>query len=39
LLGRAGFRSEGILREYLKINGAWRDHQLYARLATDSPSG
>lgn len=39
LLGRAGFRSEGTLREYLKINGAWRDHQLYARLATDQPAG
>lgn len=38
LLSQAGFRSEGILREYLKINGAWRDHQLYARLATDMPA-
>lgn len=35
LLSKAGFRSEGLLREYLKIDGAWRDHQLYARLATD----
>ncbi|WP_374468312.1 GNAT family N-acetyltransferase, partial [Ferrovibrio sp.] len=28
LLSKAGFRSEGLLREYLKIDGAWRDHQL-----------
>ena len=35
LLAQAGFRSEGILREYLKIDGVWRDHQLYARLASD----
>lgn len=40
LLTQAGFRSEGILREYLKIDGVWRDHQLYARLASDPiPSG
>jgi ribosomal-protein-alanine N-acetyltransferase len=35
LLVQAGFRSEGVLREYLKIDGVWRDHQLYARLAGD----
>lgn len=35
VLRRAGFRPEGVLREYLKIDGLWRDHQLYARLATD----
>lgn len=35
VLRRAGFRAEGVLREYLKIDGVWRDHQLYARLATD----
>ncbi|HEX6959216.1 MAG TPA: GNAT family protein [Ferrovibrio sp.] len=38
LLRHAGFRPEGILREYLKINGRWRDHQLYSRLATDPPA-
>lgn len=37
LLGQAGFRSEGILREYLKIDGVWRDHQLFGRLSTDPP--
>ncbi len=35
LLLRAGFRAEGVLRGYLKINGTWRDHRLYARLMTD----
>jgi ribosomal-protein-alanine N-acetyltransferase len=39
LLARAGFRSEGTLREYLKIDGAWRDHVLYARLASDRGAG
>jgi len=33
LLEKAGFEREGYLRGYLKINGAWRDHVLYARLA------
>lgn len=37
LLLRAGFRPEGLLREYLKIDGVWRDHRLYARLADDPP--
>lgn len=35
LLEKVGFRREGYLRGYLKINGAWRDHVLYARLAGD----
>ena len=30
-----GFQSEGYARGYLKIDGAWRDHVLYARLETD----
>lgn len=33
LLEKAGFEREGYLRDYLKINGVWRDHVLYARLA------
>ncbi|HLT78854.1 MAG TPA: GNAT family protein [Ferrovibrio sp.] len=37
VLRRAGFRPEGVLREYLKIDGVWRDHRLYARLASDPP--
>ncbi len=35
LLEKTGFRREGIAREYLAINGVWRDHLLYARLAGD----
>ncbi len=34
LLG-AGFRHEGIARNYLRINGKWQDHDLYAVLAED----
>jgi [ribosomal protein S5]-alanine N-acetyltransferase len=43
LLRRSGFQSEGLARQYLKINGIWEDHLLYARLASDPaprvPSG
>ncbi|MCY6381648.1 GNAT family N-acetyltransferase [Hoeflea prorocentri] len=35
LLEKANFRYEGYLRGYLKINGMWRDHHLYALLASD----
>jgi ribosomal-protein-alanine N-acetyltransferase len=35
LLAKAGFREEGIARDYLFINGAWRDHFLFARTARD----
>lgn len=35
LLERVGFRREGYAREYLCINGAWRDHLLFARLNSD----
>ena len=30
LLQRCGFRREGYARNFLKINGVWRDHLLYA---------
>jgi ribosomal-protein-alanine N-acetyltransferase len=36
VLERAGFRREGVARRYLKINGEWEDHVLYARLAEDA---
>lgn len=35
LLEKTGFRREGLAREYLSINGVWRDHLLYARLEGD----
>ncbi len=35
LLENAGFQHEGMLRQYLKIDGAWRDHLLLSRLAED----
>jgi len=35
VLERNGFRREGFARGYLCIDGAWRDHLLYARLAGD----
>lgn len=35
LLRRVGFREEGLARAYLRINGEWRDHLLFARLAED----
>ena len=33
LLEKAGFRREGLLRSYLRINGVWQDHYLYALIA------
>ena len=35
LLKKIGFKKEGVLREYLKINGHWRDHILYGLLESD----
>jgi ribosomal-protein-alanine N-acetyltransferase len=35
LLESAGFRREGLARSYLRINGIWQDHVLYARLDSD----
>jgi ribosomal-protein-alanine N-acetyltransferase len=32
LLTRRGFREEGYAREYLRINGKWQDHLLFAML-------
>lgn len=36
LLEKTGFQQEGYARRYLKINGVWQDHLLYARLAEDA---
>jgi ribosomal-protein-alanine N-acetyltransferase len=35
LLCRIGFTREGYARQYVKINGAWQDHILYAILESD----
>lgn len=35
LLEKAGFRREGLLRSYLRINGMWQDHYLYALIADE----
>jgi ribosomal-protein-alanine N-acetyltransferase len=35
LLLKSGFQQEGLARAYLKINGVWRDHLLFATLAGD----
>lgn len=35
LLEKIGFRMEGEASAYLKINGDWRDHLLYAILRED----
>ena len=32
LLERCGFRREGLARSYLRIDGRWQDHLLYARV-------
>ena len=35
LLRRVGFQDEGTARKYLRINGEWQDHLLFAMLASD----
>lgn len=35
LLERVGFQREGMARAYLRINGSWADHLLYAALSSD----
>ena len=35
VLEKAGFGREGLLRSYLRINGDWQDHYLYALIASD----
>jgi ribosomal-protein-alanine N-acetyltransferase len=38
LLTGTGFQYEGLARRYLKINGTWQDHWLFALLAEDTVS-
>jgi [ribosomal protein S5]-alanine N-acetyltransferase len=35
LIRRIGFREEGLAKGYLNIDGAWRDHLLFAKLAEE----
>lgn len=35
LLRHSGFREEGFAREYLRIDGRWQDHVLFAMIAND----
>ncbi|NTJ41532.1 GNAT family N-acetyltransferase [Agrobacterium larrymoorei] len=39
LLENAGFQREGLLREYLKINGEWRDHVMFSLIGDKHTSG
>jgi ribosomal-protein-alanine N-acetyltransferase len=36
VLAKIGFKREGTARRYLKINGVWQDHDLYALLQDDT---
>jgi ribosomal-protein-alanine N-acetyltransferase len=36
LLHKAGFAEEGLARSYLKINGTWSDHLLFAKIQPDT---
>jgi [ribosomal protein S5]-alanine N-acetyltransferase len=35
VLEKSGFAEEGLARRYLRINGTWQDHLLFARLIDD----
>lgn len=39
VLERNGFIKEGLARKYLKIDGVWQDHLLYALLSDDPKQG
>lgn len=38
VLGKLGFREEGVSRRYLRIAGAWQDHVIYAKTKEDEAS-
>jgi ribosomal-protein-alanine N-acetyltransferase len=38
VLMKQNFELEGRARSYLRINGVWRDHLLFARVSPDSES-
>ncbi len=35
MLAKVGFHEEGLARQYLRINGQWADHLLFALLRAD----
>ena len=39
VLEKAGFTREGLLRSYLRINGIWQDHFIYALIADEHQRG
>lgn len=39
VLGKLGFREEGLFRRYLDVDGAWRDHLCFALTVEDVPAG
>lgn len=39
VLAKLGFRQEGLLRRYLNVQGAWRDHLCFALTVEDVPDG
>ncbi len=39
VVAHLGFRQEGYLQRYLDINGAWRDHLLFAMTKEELPDG
>ena len=39
VVDKLGFREEGLRREFLHIDGGWRDHLSYALTASDVPQG
>ena len=39
MVEKLGFREEGLRPRYLHIDGAWRDHLVYALTAEEVPEG
>ena len=39
VLEKIGFSEEGFARDYLRINGSWQDHALFAMLKNDPRRG